>query len=190
MDIDIDVANRDTLLGKIKHCKAALKNGKSHNTGIYVTEIPSNPITKISTIDYKTAEKRGYFKIDILNVGMYHGIRDEKHLIELMNKEPIWELLKKPEFTKDLFHVSGHHETMRILEPDSPEKLAAALAIIRPAKKYLLGEDWNTILKEVWVKPNNEQYYFKKSHGIAYAFAVIVHMNLKCEKILESESKI
>ena len=33
-------------------------------------------------------------------------------------------------------------------------------------------------MKEVWVKPTDGSYFFKKSHAIAYAQAVVVQMNL------------
>jgi hypothetical protein len=55
--------------------------------------------------------------------------------------------------------------------------------MIRPAKRYLIGKDWSTILKEVWQKPENDEYYFKKSHATAYAMAIVVQMNLICEGI-------
>jgi hypothetical protein len=101
----------------------------------------------------------------------------------LVDREPIWELLEYPEFTDKLFHVNGHSDIMKKLKPQSVEELACALAIIRPGKRYLLDCDWETIHREVWSKPNNNEYYFKKSHGFAYAIAVIVHMNLLCENI-------
>ena len=43
---------------------------KKHNTGVYYTKIPVNPETGTSTIDYKMAEERGYFKLDLLNVAV------------------------------------------------------------------------------------------------------------------------
>ena len=70
-DIDIDFADRTKALAAFKHITAGIKENdtfKKHNTGIYCTTIPYNPITGISTIDYKEAEDRGYFKIDFLNV--------------------------------------------------------------------------------------------------------------------------
>ena len=33
-------------------------------------------------------------------------------------------------------------------------------------------------LKEVWKKPKDGSYFFKKSHAIAYAHAIVVQMNL------------
>ena len=43
-DIDIDFANRDIILDKITHRVAKLDTGKKHNTGVYVTECPHNPV--------------------------------------------------------------------------------------------------------------------------------------------------
>jgi len=187
-DIDIDFVNRNDILDKIKHVSASrLDQGelKAHNTGIYVTDIPTDAITGLSTIDYKTAEQRGYFKIDFLNVSVYNGIKNEEHLIKLMNQEPLWELLEDDEFVKLLFHVNGHSDILKKTKPQSVEQLAAVLAIIRPAKRHLVDQDWNTILNEVWQRPQDAEsgYYFKKSHAIAYAMAVVVQMNLICENI-------
>jgi hypothetical protein len=67
--------------------------------------------------------------------------------------------------------------------PNSLEQLAAVLAMIRPAKKHLIGKSWTEILNQVWTKPDNNEYYFKKAHAIAYAMAVVVQMNLICESI-------
>ena len=182
-DIDIDFADRDIVLSKIQHRVAKLDSGKKHNTGVYVTEIPHNPIDLLSTVDYKTAEKRGYFKLDFLNVSIYKDVRDDEHLLELMNKEPLWDLLEHKEFSENVFHVSGHEDVLSTLKPRSVEDLAAVLAIIRPAKKHLAKESWDVIRKEVWVKPANGAYYFKKAHAVSYAMAVVVHMNLLCEQL-------
>jgi DNA polymerase III alpha subunit len=188
-DIDIDFADRDLVLQKLKHRIAKLENEKKHNTGIYVTEIPHNPLNNISTIDYNTAEDRGYFKLDFLNVSIYKGVRDETHLQELMEREPIWELLKHPEFCSQVFHLSGNEDLVSTLGPSSIEQLAAVLAIIRPSKRYLAkGVDWDHINREVWTKPEDGGYYFKKAHAFSYAMACVVHMNLLCEQISENAS--
>jgi hypothetical protein len=63
------------------------------------------------------------------------------------------------------------------------EQLSAVLAMIRPAKRYLIGKDWTTIMKEVWTRPTTDEYFFKKAHAIAYAMAIVVQMNLICEGI-------
>jgi DNA polymerase III alpha subunit len=183
MDIDIDFGDREKILKILQHRIATLDGVKKHNTGIYPTEVPHNPINNQATIDYKTAEDRGYFKIDFLNVSIYKDVKSEQHLLELINREPIWDLLEHQEFVDQLFHVSGHSKILAKLKPRSIEQLAAVLAIIRPAKRYLVDLDWNTINEEVWRTPDNDQYFFKKSHAVSYAMAVVVHMNLLCEQL-------
>jgi DNA polymerase III alpha subunit len=69
------------------------------------------------------------------------------------------------------------------MKPTSIEELAAVLAVIRPAKRYLIGKDWQTVKNEVWQKPAGDEYYFKKAHAVAYAAVIVVQMNLICEKI-------
>jgi hypothetical protein len=185
-DIDIDFANRDVALDLFEHTVATrLDDGeiKKHNTGVYFTSIPRDARTNTSTLDYKTAEERGYFKLDFLNVGIYDGVRDEDHLTYLMNTEPIWDLLLQDDFTDLLFHVNGHGNLLRQMKPSSIEELAMCLALIRPAKRHLVGKTWNEIGQEIWTKPTNGEYYFKHAHAIAYAQAIVVQMNLICEDI-------
>jgi DNA polymerase III alpha subunit len=181
-DIDIDFANRTVALDKLKHITAAIGD-KKHNTGVYCTPIPYNPLTGLSTIDYKEAEDRGYFKIDFLNVSVYEGVKDRAHLLKLMNTEPIWDLLLEDDFTSKLFHVNGHGGILREVKPQSIEQLAAVLAMIRPAKRYLIGQDWKKVEDEVWLKPEGDEYYFKKAHAVAYAHVIVVQMNLICESL-------
>jgi DNA polymerase III alpha subunit len=185
-DIDIDFLDRTIALEKLKHVAAAIEdNGtfKKHNTGVYCTSIPYNPITGLSTIDYKAAEERGYFKIDFLNVSIYKGVRDEAHLTQLMNTEPLWDLLEQNEFTDLLFHINGHGSLMRQMKPTSILELAMCLALIRPAKKHLIGKTWAEIEQTIWEKPENGDYYFKKAHAVAYAAVIVVQMNLICEGV-------
>ena len=100
-----------------------------------------------------------------------------------MTTKPMWELLEAKDFSDQVFHLNGHNEILKKLKPKNIEQLAAVLAIIRPSKRYLLNKDWDTIMKEVWVKPTDDKYFFKKSHATSYAFAVVVHMNLICEQL-------
>lgn len=185
-DIDIDFLDRDQALKLFKHIGASrYDNDKlvKHNTGVYFHEVPVNALTNLCAVPYTEAEERGYFKVDFLNVGIYKGIANEEHLITLMNQEPMWDLLEDESFTELLFHVNGHVGILRQMKPKNIEQLAAVLAVIRPAKRYLIGKSWDSVLKEVWEKPDNGEYFFKKSHAIAYATAVVVQMNLICEQI-------
>jgi hypothetical protein len=186
MDIDIDFVDRQRALDVLKHIKSSRienENTVAHNTGVYFQSIPYDPVTNLSTLDYKTAEQRGYFKLDFLNAGVYKGIDSEEHLIQLMNQEPLWDLLEQSEFVDLLFHVSGHSPILKSMKPRNIEQLAAVLAIIRPAKRHLIGKSWDEVFEDVWTKPNNGEYYFKKAHAVAYAVAIVVQMNLICEQI-------
>lgn len=185
-DIDIDLPDRNKILSIIEHVPALLSNGRRHNTGVYCQKIPVNPLTNTASLDYETAENRGYFKMDFLNVNIYKDIKNEQHLLRLINKEPLWDLLLQNEFVDLLFQLSGHTNILKQTRPDSLDKLAAVLAMIRPAKKHLIGKDWSQILNEVWIKPTDNNYYWKKSHAYSYAMAVILHMNLLCEQLNES----
>ena len=184
-DIDIDFADRDIILSQLKHRVAKLNTGKKHNTGVYATEIPHNPIDNLATVEHKAAAERGYFKLDFLNVSIYKDVKDNEHLTQLMERTPIWQLLEHTNFSDKVFHLNGHSELLKVLKPSSVLELAATVAIIRPAKRHLANKTWNEIHEQVWVKPTDGEYYFKKAHAVAYAHAIVVHMNLLCEQLKE-----
>jgi len=180
-DIDIDVGDRDKVLSLIEYIPASIRKNdtiKKHPTGIYITDVPYDPINDMCSIDYDLAESRGYTKLDILNVHVYNKVRDENHLIELM-REPKWEQLNDREFFEKLIHIGNHYDTMKKM-PDpinSIPRLAMFLAVIRPSKRYLIGRPYVEVAKSVWEK-EVDGYQFKKSHSISYAHLVVVHMNL------------
>jgi len=185
-DIDIDFADRTRVLDVIKHVPAAIDSSKKHNTGVYCHTIPQDPLTGLSSIEYKEAEDRGYFKIDFLNASVYNGIQNEEHIIRLLSVEPLWDLLEQQEFCDLIFHVNGYHNLIAQLKPRTIEELAMFLALLRPGKKHLVpivGEKgFQSIKDEIWVK-TEDAYYFKKSHAVAYAHAIVIQMNLICEQI-------
>jgi hypothetical protein len=63
---------------------------------------------------------------------------------------------------------------------DSIPRMAMFLSIMRPAKRHLIGKTWKEVGIDVWNKPTDNTYYFKKSHAVSYAHLVKVHMNLLC----------
>jgi hypothetical protein len=185
-DIDIDFVDRDQALKLFKHIKASRVDNEQltkHNTGVYLHEVPVNAVEDLCSVPYEAAEERNYFKIDFLNVGIYKGVTNEEHLVTLMNQEPLWDLLLDDNFNTLLFHVNGHGGILREMKPTTVEQLAAILAMIRPAKRHLIGKDWQTVMREVWTKPEGDEYFFKKSHATAYAVAIVVQMNLICEQV-------
>jgi hypothetical protein len=181
-DIDIDFPDRTRALAVLEHHPAGIvRDGvlTRHNTGVYVTAIPTDPFTGIASIDYKTAEERGYMKLDLLNVSLYTQIKDEAHLQQLMSQEPDWSRLYDPEFCSQLIHIGNHYETLIKMPEavDSIPRMAMFLALIRPGKRHLLGKTWREVAKTIW-EQDAEGYTFKKAHGIAYSHLVCVHINL------------
>jgi DNA polymerase III alpha subunit len=185
-DIDIDFADRTRVLDVIKHVPAAIDSSKKHNTGVYCHTIPQDPLTGLSSIEYKEAEDRGYFKIDFLNASVYNGIQNEEHIIRLLSVEPLWDLLEQQEFCDLIFHVNGYHNLIAQLKPRTIEELAMFLALLRPGKKHLVPivheKGFEAVKNEIWIK-TEDAYYFKKSHAVAYAHAIVIQMNLICEQI-------
>ena len=188
-DVDIDMGNRDLLLDKIKHIPASMRNIspiRKHATGVYPVDIPYDPVNDMAALDYTEAEHRGYFKVDLLNVYVYEQVQSESHLVELM-AEPDWDMLNNREVVDQLVHLNGYYNTIKKMpEPiNSIPRLAMFLAVMRPAKKHLIGLPWAEVSKTVWNK-EADGYQFKKSHALAYAHLIVVHMNLIREKQNES----
>jgi hypothetical protein len=181
-DIDIDFPNRDLALNLLEHHSAGIiRDGNlvKHNTGIYVTDIPTDPFTGIATIDYNDAEERGYTKLDFLNVSLYTQIKSEAHLQELMTREPAWDRLYDPEFCAKLIHIGNHYDLL-LKCPEAVNtipRMAMFLALIRPGKRNLVGRAWADVARTVWDK-DDEGYAFKKAHAVSYAHLVVVNMNL------------
>lgn len=180
-DIDIDYGDRDLILDKINCTIASIRDDSSvrkHNTGVYVTAIPYDPVHNLAALDYKQAEQRGYVKLDLLNVSVYKDVASEKHLVELM-QEPNWSRLSDKTFFEQLIHIANHYESMLSMpEPiNSIPRMAMFLSIIRPGKKHLIGLPWSEVAKSVWEK-DGDGYSFKRSHAVAYAHLVVVHMNI------------
>lgn len=186
-DIDIDFLDRTKALDVIKHIPASLEDGRKHNTGVYCHNIPTNPLTGQASINYKLAEERGYFKIDFLNVGAYQGVRNEEHLIQLLNTEPLWDLLGEKEVCDQLFHINGYHTLVASLAPKSVTELAMILAMMRPGKKHLIpickDQGFQAIKDEIWTKPIDGSYVFKKAHSLSYAAVIVIQLNLICEHV-------
>jgi len=184
-DVDIDFADREQALNLLHVTPASiLRDGKltKHNTGVYATDIPVDPFSGQASLDYQAAEDRGYMKLDFLNVHVYKQVRDEIHLVELM-REPDWTRLYDPAICVQLIHVNNHLDTLlKMPEPvDSVTRLMMFLAIIRPAKRHLIGKTWKEVSRTIWDKVEGE-YAFKMSHSCAYAHLVIVNMNLIAEQ--------
>jgi hypothetical protein len=181
-DIDIDMPNRDALLKLIQHVPARLESGtgvRKHNSGIYVTEIPKDPINGCAALDYETAEQRGYFKIDLLNMSVYGLVKSPEHYEQMLATSPPWEKLwQDSAWASQLVHVGNYTDLLRVMKPDSIPRMAAFISIIRPGKAHLQTRPWAEVFAEVWDGNDSRGYTFKKSHALSYSMLVALHMNL------------
>jgi hypothetical protein len=189
-DIDIDFADRESILKIINGVPARLTkfginarekvgDTRRHNSGVYVTDIPYDPVHNCAAIDYKEAEKRGYFKIDLLNQSVYGLIKSPNHYKEMLSKEPLWERLwTERTFASQIVHIGSYHHLLENMRPDSIPRMAAFISIIRPGKAHLQNRSWTEVFESVWDGDDSLGYTFKKAHAISYAALVALHMNL------------
>ncbi len=181
-DIDIDFANRTSILNLITHIPARqIVDGqvRRHNSGVYITDIPQDPVNGCAAIDYETAEQRGYFKIDFLNMSVYQLIQSPEHYQQMLDATPPWQRLwQDTEWSKQLVHVGNYTDLLNKMRPDSIPRMAAFISIIRPGKAHLQNQSWDQVFAEVWDGNSSRGYTFKKAHAISYAALVALHMNL------------
>jgi hypothetical protein len=181
-DIDIDLPNRDALLKLIQHVPARLEVSgqvRRHNSGIYVTDIPRDPVNGCAALDYETAEQRGYFKIDLLNMSVYSLVQSPEHYQQMLAATPPWQRLwTDTEWASQLVHVGNYTDLLKKMQPDSIPRMAAFISIIRPGKAHLQNRPWSEVFASVWDGDSSRGFVFKKSHSLAYAALVALHMNL------------
>lgn len=177
MDIDIDVKDRSAFLKDFEHINALNTDGKSkHVVGVYFQDIPYNILTDTASIDFKEADSLGYFKVDVLNNNVYNMVESREHLDQILSEDIDWTILEDREKVENLPHIHGHFDIVEKIKPVSIEDLAIVLALIRPAKRYLIDKKIEKIREEIWKE--GEGYHFKKSHSVAYAMMITVAMRL------------
>lgn len=181
-DIDIDLADREQLLKLIQATPARqLTQGqvRRHNSGVYVTDIPYDPVHDCAAIDYETAEELGYFKIDLLNMTVYQLVKSPEHYQEMLDQTPPWDRLwTDSEWAAKLVHVGNYTELLKSMKPDSIPRMAAFISIIRPGKAHLQNRPWAEVFDSVWDGDDSKGFVFKHAHAIGYAALVALHMNL------------
>lgn len=181
-DIDIDCANREHVLNLIRHIPArqqADNQVRKHNSGVYVTDIPYDASLGCAAIDYVQAETRGYFKIDFLNMSVYQLISSPEHYEQVLTAQIPWhKLWQDPDWAAQLVHVGNYTDLLMSMRPDSIERMAAFISIIRPGKAHLQHKPWAEVFATVWDGDDSRGYTFKKSHAVSYAQLVALHMRL------------
>ena len=181
-DIDLDLADRDQLLQLIRATSARqMHQGqvRRHNSGVYVTDIPYDPVNGCAAIDYEEAEQHGYFKIDLLNMSVYQLVKSPEHYEQMLAQEPNWSRLwTDTDWAKQLVHVGNYTHLLESMQPDSIPRMAAFISIIRPGKAHLQNKPWTEVFKSVWDGDDSKGFVFKHAHAIGYAALVSLHMNL------------
>jgi len=185
-DIDIDLADRDQVLKLIQATPARQTHQgqtRKHNSGVYPTDIPYDPVNQCAAIDYQVAEMRGYFKIDLLNMTVYQLLKDQAHYDSMLSLEPDWSRLwRDPEWAGQLVHVGNYTVLLEHMRPDSIPRMAAFISIIRPGKAHLQNQPWDRVFESVWDGDDSKGFVFKRSHAISYSALVALHMNILSEK--------
>lgn len=189
-DVDLDVAHRDAAIAALKGFVLASNLNTDqltpHPTGLYLQQVPADPVTGLAAFPYDVAEAFGYYKIDVLTNSVYVGIDHEDHLLDLLDEPTDWNWFQDVDFTRSLFHFGGMveaglsmAEVVASYRPQSVDDLACLMAIKLPAKKYLIGEKWPKVRECIWLKEPSGKPQFKKSHAVSYALAVTVDAKLK-----------
>lgn len=183
MDIDLDFADRDDILRLIPHTRAKMWHVDKeipHPSGIYPTHIPKDAFTNLSIYRYEKAEELGYFKIDFLNNSLYRYVKSPEHLNQLLEQEPEWQRLEDNNFVRNIVHIGAYHDIiMRLPLPiNCIDHMAMFIAMLRPAKKHLLGKRWDEVEKTIWNKEPSGLYGYKKAHAYAFAMSIVINMAL------------
>ena len=181
-DIDIDFANRNDILKLIQHTPARQTvdgRVRRHNSGVYVTGIPYDPVNACAAIDYEQAEQLGYFKIDLLNMSVYQLVTNPDHYREMLAATPAWDRLwQDATWARQLVHIGNYTDLLKNMRPSTIPQMAAFISIIRPGKAHLQNQPWADVFATVWDGDDSQGYTFKKSHSLSYAMLVVLHMNL------------
>ena len=199
-DVDLDVKDRDAAVSVLRRYTVASQVNKEvmtpHNTGVYFQRMPVDPTSGLSAFPYKEAETIGYFKVDIIPNHVYDLVESNEELEELLDAPVDWSWFQDKRFFEaderkyQLTHLANYHHLCEMYPPESVEDISCLLALIRPRKKYLVGEPWELIKDVVWQKLDTEDdkhYFFKKSHAVAFGVLVVLHAQLIARHLGEAE---
>jgi hypothetical protein len=181
-DIDIDFKDRLEPISIINHVPAITVKGASHPSGIYLQNIPAHPFTGLAAMDTEKADDLGYMKVDFLTNKIYEKLEGKDHLKDILSREIPWDFFEDEHIVQKLAHIRDHFRIVKLIQPKSIDDLAVILALVRPAKKHLIGAPRSLIDAEIWTKVE-EGYAFKRSHAVAYAVSIIVQLQLLIEQI-------
>lgn len=186
MDIDIDTQSKFAPLNHFKGAVLAsmMKDGNlvRHPCGTYFQRIGTDPTTEYAAIPHKEAQEFGFFKIDFLHLSVLDAFTSKAEIRALMKKEPDWFILTSEFQVEKLFHIKKHFDLINMIRPRSVQVLADAIALIRPGRRQLvqqyIDEPDRVRNRYLYVKNPEDEYAFKRSHAIAYAYNIVLQMHL------------
>jgi len=185
MDIDIDFntlfSAKDIFPNAIRASMVQEGILRPHQVGVYFQPIPKDKITGLAAIPYDKAEDFGFLKIDLLHFSALDQLSSKEGVRELVRMPPDWNLLMVPSAVKKLAHIGSYYDLISTINPKSIQELADILALIRPGKAAYLEDyllDRAVTRLELYKKPKDGKYYFKKSHAVAYAHTIVLQLHL------------
>lgn len=149
-----------------------------HPSGIYLEDVPTDPISGICAFDYKYGDEKGFMRVDLLNNTIYSGYKSKEEVLQDVDAPVDWDLLKQRDVVESLPHISKHFDLVREVEPKSIIELADVLALIRPAKQRLIEPylENRELTRENLYREPKAGIYFKKSHAVSYALMIVCAM--------------
>ena len=185
MDVDIDFPTNFDPLDYFEQAIYASRVFKDdlakHPAGAYLQSIPVDKMTGLAAIPFKEAEEMGYFKIDFLHLTVLDHFTSKEQIRTLANLEPDWTLLHSAETVSKLFQIHRYYDLIFKVKPTSIQELADCIALIRPAKRHLLDAyvtNRDVVRSEIYTKPDDGKYHFKKPHAVAYAVTIVLQLHL------------
>ena len=101
-------------------------------------------LTVVLVLIMKLLKQRGYFKLDLLNQSVYTLIRDQAHYDEMLVQQTGLDqtFTRQSSFVNSIVHIGNYHDLIVAMKPDSVQRMAAFISIIRPGKAHLQRKPW------------------------------------------------
>ena len=194
-DVDVEVMHREDVVKLFPTAVPASQIAGTgantrlvrHISGLYFQDIPRNPLNGCAAFPKHEAEDFGFYSVDLLSCPHpYDGIETMDELRLLLDSPIDWDWFLDSKFVSTLFHFNGivyddltMAEVVSWYRPGSISDLAVLVAIKLPAKKHLIGEDFEIVKTKIWTKEKDRGRQFRKSHSVAYAMVVGLDARLK-----------
>lgn len=181
-DVDIDVKssfNREKIGTRAMVYNRDSEKILPHPSGVYIEEVPVDPITGLCSFDYKYGAEHGFMKIDLLSNSVYDKFKTKDDILYAAYHDVDWREFERKETVEQLPHIANHFDIVEQVGPKSIEELADILALIRPGKRYLLDEyvqNKKSAQRKLYRRPREDLNYFKKSHAISYAVMIVCYL--------------